>query len=45
MRDNAEFFASMKSLIDRWCDRRALAAGATELAPENETVAKVEFRS
>ena len=25
MRDNAEFFASMKSLIDGWCDRRALA--------------------
>ena len=25
MRDNAEFFVSMKSLIDGWCDRRALA--------------------
>ena len=25
MRDNAEFFASMKGLIDGWCDRRALA--------------------
>jgi hypothetical protein len=25
MRDNSEFFATMKNLIDDWCARRALA--------------------
>jgi len=33
MRDNSEFLATMKSLIDDWCARRALAPLARLLPP------------